>query len=143
MKHPANSYRDLAPLISTGTADGPAPKKFIVFFNSRKAAQAGAKFLCSRLPEHEVDEVTWVHSGMLDEFRQEEVYALKIGPRKGTCATDALGMVHCHNVRLDMYLLDDIVDRGSIYQTSISQLYTVLWSRSAPLINVQVELFAI
>ncbi|KAJ3964774.1 P-loop containing nucleoside triphosphate hydrolase protein [Lentinula raphanica] len=88
MRHPINSYRDLAPLI----APHAATKKFIVFFNSRNAAQEGAQFLRSRLSEDQVESVTWVHLGMSDEFRHEEVQALKIGARLGVCATDAVGM---------------------------------------------------
>ncbi|KAJ3911345.1 P-loop containing nucleoside triphosphate hydrolase protein [Lentinula edodes] len=85
MKHPLNSYRDLAPLLQTS-------KKFIVFFNSRNAAQDGARFLRSCLPVHEMNDITWVHSGMSDDFRREEIGALKAGLRRGVCATDAIGM---------------------------------------------------
>ncbi|KAJ3775008.1 P-loop containing nucleoside triphosphate hydrolase protein [Lentinula raphanica] len=67
-------------------------RKFLVFFNSRNASQEGAQFLRSRLPEHEVDLIKWIHSGMTDEFRHEEVHALKLGHRLGACATDAVGM---------------------------------------------------
>ncbi|KAJ3824470.1 P-loop containing nucleoside triphosphate hydrolase protein [Lentinula raphanica] len=88
MRHPINSYRDLAPLISPH-AD---TKKFIVFFNSRNAAQAGAQFLRSRLPEDQTGLVKWVHSGMSDEFRHDEIHALQVGDRLGVCATDAVGM---------------------------------------------------
>ncbi|KAJ3721038.1 P-loop containing nucleoside triphosphate hydrolase protein [Lentinula raphanica] len=91
MKYPANSYRDLAPLIPL-SSDNPRSKKFLVFFNSRNATQEGAQFLRSRLPEHEVELVRWVHSGMTDEFRHNEVHALKLGERLGACATDAVGM---------------------------------------------------
>ncbi|KAJ3828650.1 P-loop containing nucleoside triphosphate hydrolase protein [Lentinula raphanica] len=91
MKHPVNSYRDLAPLISQ-CSDAPRAKKFLVFFNSRNAAQEGAEFLRARLSESEVEQVKWIHSGMTDEFRHNEVHALKVGDRLGACATDAVGM---------------------------------------------------
>ncbi|KAJ3714783.1 P-loop containing nucleoside triphosphate hydrolase protein, partial [Lentinula raphanica] len=91
MKHPINSYHDLAPLISQDP-DALKPKKFLIFFNSRKAAQEGAQFLRSRLPAHEVEQIKWIHSGMTDEFRHDEVHSLKIGDRLGACATDAVGM---------------------------------------------------
>lgn len=90
MQHPVNSYRDLAALIPTHPG---ARQKFLVFFNSHNAAQGGTEFLRSRLPEHEISMVNWVHSGMTDEFRHEEVFALKIGSRHGACATDAVGLV--------------------------------------------------
>ncbi|KAJ3764737.1 P-loop containing nucleoside triphosphate hydrolase protein, partial [Lentinula raphanica] len=91
MKHPTNSYRDLAPLISQNS-NAPKPKKFLVFFNSRNATQEGAQFLRSHLAEHEVEQVKWIHSGMTDEFRHDEVNALRLGKRLGACATDAVGM---------------------------------------------------
>ncbi|KAH7872322.1 P-loop containing nucleoside triphosphate hydrolase protein [Lentinula edodes] len=72
MKHPLSSYRDLAPLLQTS-------KKFIVFFNSRNTAQDGARFLRSCLPIHEMNNITWVHSGMSYDFRREEIGALKAG----------------------------------------------------------------
>ncbi|KAJ3729827.1 P-loop containing nucleoside triphosphate hydrolase protein [Lentinula raphanica] len=91
MKHPMNSYHSLAPLIPQNS-NASKPKKFLVFFNSRNAAQEGARFLRSRLPESEVEQVKWIHSGMTDEFRHDEVHALKVGDRLGACATDAVGM---------------------------------------------------
>ncbi|KAJ3768641.1 P-loop containing nucleoside triphosphate hydrolase protein [Lentinula raphanica] len=90
MEYPVNSYHSLAPLIPKSAST--KPKKFLVFFNSRNAAQEGAQFLRSRLPEHEVELVKWIHSGMTDEFRHDEVHALKVGDRLGACATDAVGM---------------------------------------------------
>ncbi|KAJ3768798.1 P-loop containing nucleoside triphosphate hydrolase protein, partial [Lentinula raphanica] len=91
MKYPVNSYRDLAPLIPL-SSDEPRSRKFLVFFNSRNAAQEGAQFLRSRLPKHEIELIRWVHSGMTDEFRHNEVHTLKLGERLGVCATDAVGM---------------------------------------------------
>lgn len=62
MKYPVNSYRDLAALVSV-KPNSPAPKKFLLFFKSRKAAQEGATFLRSRLPKEKIEMVKWVHSG--------------------------------------------------------------------------------
>ena len=46
MKHPINSYHDLAFVIKQHTTSSdPKPPKFLVFFNSRSEAQAGAEFL--------------------------------------------------------------------------------------------------
>jgi hypothetical protein len=50
MKHPANSYKDLAFLIKKGMmADDPKPIKFLIFFNSRAGAQAGSEYLRAHL----------------------------------------------------------------------------------------------
>jgi hypothetical protein len=69
MKHPANSYEDLAFIIHKNLKPGdPVPPKFLVFFNSRAEAQAGAEYLRGRLSEELKDKVKWFHSGMTDEF---------------------------------------------------------------------------
>jgi hypothetical protein len=48
MKYPANPYEDLAFLIMKNMQPGdPKPLKFLVFFNSRAEAQAGAEYLWS------------------------------------------------------------------------------------------------
>lgn len=94
MKHPANSYEDLAFLIKKGmTADEPKPIKFLVFFNSRAEAQAGSEYLRVRLSPELRDKVNWFHSGMTDEFRESEIHALLVGDVFGDGATDAAGMV--------------------------------------------------
>jgi superfamily II DNA helicase RecQ len=91
MKHPANSYEDLAFLIkkNLGPGDRP-PLKFLVFFNSRAEAQAGAEW----------DKVKWFHSGMTDEFREEEMHALIISESFGEGSTDAAGIVSLLALRL-------------------------------------------
>lgn len=94
MKYPANSYEDLAFLIQKKMKLGdPKPPKFLVFFNSRSEAQAGAEYLRSRLSPELRDKIKWFHSGMTDEFREEEMNALIIGNVFGHAATDAAGMV--------------------------------------------------
>ena len=96
MKHPTNSYEDLAFLIKKGmTADEPKPIKFLVFFNfnSRAEAQAGSEYLRARLSLELRDKVNWFHSGMTDEFRESEIHALLVGDVFGDGATDAAGMV--------------------------------------------------
>lgn len=91
MEHPINSYHDLAFVIKQNTTSGnPKPPKFLVFFNSRAEAQAGAEFL--REPELR-DKVKWFHSGMTDEFRNVGMHALLIGDVYGHAATDTAGMV--------------------------------------------------
>ncbi len=94
MEYPINSYHDLAFLIPKDLdPDGPLPMKFLVFFNSCKEAEEGAKFLRSRLPPKLRDKVKWVHSSMTNEFREDAIHALKIGEDIGECATDAVGLV--------------------------------------------------
>jgi superfamily II DNA helicase RecQ len=93
MKHPANSYEDLAFLIKKNMQPGdPKPPKFLVFFNSRAEAQAGAEYLRSRLCLELRDQIKWFHSGMTDQFRKEEMHALLVGDVYGHAATDAAGM---------------------------------------------------
>ena len=79
MKHPTNSYEDLAFLIkkNLGPGDEP-PSKFLVFFNSRAEAQAGAEYLQACLLPELWDKVKWFHFGMTDEFCEEEIHALII-----------------------------------------------------------------
>ncbi|PBL00002.1 P-loop containing nucleoside triphosphate hydrolase protein [Armillaria gallica] len=93
IEYPINSYHDLTFLIPKDLdPDGPLPVKFLVFFNSCKEAEEGAKFLHSRLPPKLRDKVKWVHSGMTDEFWEDSIHALKIGEDIGECATDAVGL---------------------------------------------------
>lgn len=101
MKHPANLYEDLAFLIkkNLGPRDKPPPK-FLVFFNSRAEAQAGAEYLRARLSPELRGKIKWFHSGMTDEFREEEMHALIIGESFGEGSTDAAGMVSHLALRL-------------------------------------------
>jgi hypothetical protein len=93
MQYPVNSYHDLAFVIQKHmTADHCLPK-FLVFFNSRTEAQAGAEFLRERLAPGLRDKVKWFHSGMTDEFCEEEMHALQVGDVFGHAATYAVGMV--------------------------------------------------
>jgi len=64
-----------------------------VFFNSRGEAQAGAKFLRARLSPELCDKVKWFHSGMTDEFREDEMHTLIIGESFGEASTNAARMV--------------------------------------------------
>lgn len=94
MQHPVNSYHDLAFVIKQHlSVDDPRPPKFLVFFNSRAEAQAGAEFLRERLAPELRDKIKWFHSGMTDEFREVEMHALLVGDVFGHAATDAAGMV--------------------------------------------------
>lgn len=94
MSHAASSYEDLAFIIQIGLKPGdPMPPKFLVFFNSRGEAQAGAEYLRARLSPELRDKVKWFHSGMTDEFREDEMHALIVGDVLGDGSTDAAGMV--------------------------------------------------
>lgn len=93
MQYPVNSYHDLAFIIQKHMTANHRPPKFLIFFNSRMEAQAGAEFLRERLAPDLRDKVKWFHSGMTDEFREEEMHALQVGDVFGHAATDAAGMV--------------------------------------------------
>jgi superfamily II DNA helicase RecQ len=103
MKHPANSYEDLAFIIKKNLGPGDkCPPKFLVFFNSRGEAQAGAEFLRARLSPELHDKVKWFHSGMTDQFREDEIHALIIGESFGEGSTDAAGMVSLTASKVDI-----------------------------------------
>lgn len=98
MQHPVNSFHDLAFIIKQHmSVNDPHPPKFLVFFNSRVEAQAGAEFLWERLTPELRDKIKWFHSGMTDEYREVEMHALLIGEVFGHAATDAAGMVRFLN----------------------------------------------
>ena len=101
MNHPTNLYEDLAFLIkkNLGPRDKPPPK-FLVFFNSRAEAQAGAEYLWACLSPELQDKVKWFHLGMTDEFCEEEIHTLIIGESFREGSTDAAGMVSLLALRL-------------------------------------------
>ena len=105
MKHPANSYEDLAFIIKKNLGPGnECPPKFLVFFNSQTEAQAGAEFLRARLSPKLCDKVKWFHSGMMDQFREDEMHALIIGESLGEALTDAAGMVDLKVLRFEIII---------------------------------------
>jgi len=107
MKHPLNSYKDLAFIIEKNLKPGGIlPPKFLVFFNSRGEAQGGAEYLRARLSPELRDKVGWFHSGMTDEYREEEMHALLVGNVMGEGSTDAAGMVGSEPVSLCFSLTD-------------------------------------
>jgi superfamily II DNA helicase RecQ len=101
MKHPENSYEDLAFLIkrNLGPRDD-SPPKFLVFFNSRAEVQAAAEYLWSHLSPELQDKAKRFHSGMTNEFRKDEINALIIGKSFGEASMDAAGMVSLLALRL-------------------------------------------
>jgi superfamily II DNA helicase RecQ len=91
---PANSFKDLAFLIPEGfqeTDDAPPP--FLVFFDNTKESERACKYLRSRLPRSLWDKVRWFHSTMTQQYREEQVEAMRKGNVWGLCCTDAFGMV--------------------------------------------------
>ncbi|KAF9030737.1 P-loop containing nucleoside triphosphate hydrolase protein [Hymenopellis radicata] len=119
MQHPANSFRDLADFVPKDIPpDGPRPKKFLMFFNGRKQAQAAAEFLRARLPKDQQHRIKWVHAGMTDEFRKEELYLLKVGEVDGECATEAVG------------LGIDLPDVYQIIQYGVPKSLSTWWQRA-------------
>ncbi len=74
MKHPANSYEDLGFLILKDWKEGdPVPPKFMVFFDSKKEAEAASRYLASRVSLALCDKMLWFHAGMTAFFRVEQV----------------------------------------------------------------------
>lgn len=59
----------------------------------KSGSAGGAEYLRNRLSPELRDQVKWFHSGMTDEFREEETHTLLIGELIGDAATDAIGMV--------------------------------------------------
>ena len=117
MKHPANSYEDLAFVIKKNFKLGPGdkcPPKFLVFFNSRGEAQAGAKFLRARLSPELCDKVIWFHSGMTDQFREDEMHALIIVELFSKGSTDAAGMVSLTALKVEIIITGLLINRESI-----------------------------
>jgi hypothetical protein len=78
MQYPVNSYHDLAFVIQKHMTADHCPPKFLIFFNSRAEAQAGAEFLHERLAPDLRNKVKWFHSRMTDEFCKEEMHALQV-----------------------------------------------------------------
>ena len=94
MKHTQTSFEDLAFLVPKDWKEGdPVPKKFMVFFDSKKDAEAASKYLCSRVSLELREKIPWFHAGMTRFFRTEEVDDLKSGEVWGFAATDSGGMV--------------------------------------------------
>ncbi|KAI0717553.1 P-loop containing nucleoside triphosphate hydrolase protein [Cerioporus squamosus] len=94
MKHTANSYEDLAFLVPKDWKEGdPLPKKFMVFFDSKKEAEAASRYLASRVSLALRSKIPWFHAGMTRFFRTEEIQRFSVGETWGLAATDSGGMV--------------------------------------------------
>ncbi|KAI0085496.1 P-loop containing nucleoside triphosphate hydrolase protein [Irpex rosettiformis] len=99
MEHPQDSYEDLAFLVPKGWKGGdPPPKKFMVFFDNKKTAEAAAKFLQARVSLDLRCKIPWFHAGMTKFFRVEQVGKLRGDGGEceevwGFMATDSGGLV--------------------------------------------------
>lgn len=80
----------------------------MVFFNSRGEAQAGAEFLRACLSPELCDKVKWFHSGMTDQFREDEMHALIISESLGEGSTDAAGMVSLTASKVEIIITGDM-----------------------------------
>ncbi|KAF9471648.1 hypothetical protein BDN70DRAFT_887875 [Pholiota conissans] len=90
---PANSFRDLAFLIPDGFREGDLPiPPFLVFFDNTKEAEKAVTYLRTRLPDSLSKKVLWFHSTMTQQYREEQVEAMRQGSVWGLCCTDAFGM---------------------------------------------------
>ncbi|GLB35135.1 putative helicase superfamily c-terminal domain [Lyophyllum shimeji] len=93
MKYPINSYEDLAFLIPKNWKEGdPPPRKFMVFFDSKREAEKACQFLRNRAPEVFKENIKWFHAGMTTFFRSEELDSFKKGELWGLGMTDVGGM---------------------------------------------------
>ena len=94
MVPPQNSYRDLR-FVLPEQLNGScvAPKRFLIFFNSRDEAEDSVKYFLTLLPRQHMQKIIWLHAGMTNKFCEESVKRLKKGEIWGICCTDAVGMV--------------------------------------------------
>ena len=94
MQYPMSSFEDLAFLVPSSWAEGEhIPRKFMVFFDSKREAKSASQFLRNRMPESLKHKVKWFHAGMSEFFRKEELQSYKEGDLWGLGMTDVGGMV--------------------------------------------------
>ena len=91
---PANSFKDLAFLVSNGHQgeDSPIPK-FLIFFDNTKETEAACHYLRSLLPPSRRDQIKYFHSTMTQSYRECELEAMRDSETSGLCCMDAFGMV--------------------------------------------------
>ncbi|KAG6851505.1 hypothetical protein C0991_001314 [Blastosporella zonata] len=96
LEHPAGSFEDLAFLFPEEVCTGAKPpKKFLVFFDNTKEAEAACGWIQKQLPSSMKKSVKWFHSVTTQEYREDNVKALQESSVVGFCCTDAFGMVRC------------------------------------------------
>jgi superfamily II DNA helicase RecQ len=95
MQYSMSSFEDLAFLVPSKWVEGEAPpRKFMVFFDSKREAENAGAFLRKRMPQALKDKVKWFHAGMTEYFKTDELDSFDKGGTWGLCMTDVGGMVH-------------------------------------------------
>ncbi|KAK7047080.1 hypothetical protein VNI00_006740 [Paramarasmius palmivorus] len=93
LKHPIDSFRDLAFLIPDNYQIGHAPiPSFLVFFDNTKTTEDATRYLQSRLPTKMRERVKWFHATMTKAFREDTYNEFRREELIGLCVTDAFGM---------------------------------------------------
>ncbi|PCH39772.1 nucleoside triphosphate hydrolase protein [Wolfiporia cocos MD-104 SS10] len=92
MKYSASSFRDLNFLIPTNPAENNRPRKFLIFFDSIKEAEAAVKHLWSLLTKQLRPKIKYFHSVMSPQYRDDEYKAFCEGDTWGLRVTDSFGM---------------------------------------------------
>ncbi|KIJ27530.1 hypothetical protein M422DRAFT_271266 [Sphaerobolus stellatus SS14] len=98
MQHPIKSFKDLDFLIPKGWKPGQQlPSKFLVFFNSRKEAEAACAYLWKKHGIQLKKNLVWFHSVMTEVFRADTMESFAAGQDIeeglwGLMCTDAAGM---------------------------------------------------
>lgn len=96
IRHSLQSFVDLTFLIPDNWKIGDSPPpKFLIFFDNIADSIAAAKVLRSRLPQDYRKKIKWFNSDMSNQFKDDEVLALRDGRTWGLCCTDSFGMVSC------------------------------------------------
>jgi superfamily II DNA helicase RecQ len=90
----ASSYEDLSFLIPYNWQESmDKPKKFLVFFDNIKEAEAAVHFFQQRLMTEHHSRIAWFHSTMSQEYREAKVREFREGDIWGMFCTDAFGLV--------------------------------------------------
>ncbi|KAH9936346.1 P-loop containing nucleoside triphosphate hydrolase protein, partial [Fomitopsis serialis] len=94
MQHSVSSFKDLDDLVAPKVNGRRqlTKKKFIIFFDNIKEAEACCLHLRSLVGPEDEKKLIWFHSIMSDTFREDETSAVALGERTGVCGTDSLGM---------------------------------------------------
>ncbi|KIJ35148.1 hypothetical protein M422DRAFT_181151 [Sphaerobolus stellatus SS14] len=98
MQHAIRSFHDLDFLFPNGWTPGQLlPHKFLIFFNSRKEAEAAAEYLWKKFGLDLRKHVLWFHSVITEGYRSEKIksFAKSQGGEDGVwglMCTDAAGM---------------------------------------------------
>ncbi|XP_006458573.1 hypothetical protein AGABI2DRAFT_64836, partial [Agaricus bisporus var. bisporus H97] len=93
LSYPSSSYKDLSFLIPHNWNEGMnVPKKFLVFFDDIKEAEAAKEFFHQHLLKEYHSKVAWFHSTMGQLYREAKVEGFRKGEIWGLLCTDAFGL---------------------------------------------------